>query len=293
MIGETSGGGARIVDRGYQHYQGTRLGSTHAFWVMTRAAMRRAMGIRRSGRAKIMPWLLMLGAFVPVVITLAIRVMTPAGSFTQSPLSYTSTLGSDTLFFILFAGLAAPDLVCADRRERVLALYFAAPITRLQYPLAQLLALVLLLLVMTLGPGLALFIGNTVLADSAAVYLRDHAGDLGHLALAAALMAAFYGALAMAVAAFTDRRAYASGAFLGLMLVSSVAGGIVGQGMRFAGHERFILLDLINLPVQTARWIFGEPLRLNLEGWAYLAASLALVAVGLALTAWRYLGGRE
>jgi len=97
----------------------------------------------------------------------------------------------------------------------------------------------------------------------------------------------------MAVAAFTDRRAYASGAFLGLMLVSSVAGGIVGQGMRFAGHERFILLDLINLPVQTARWIFGEPLRLNLEGWAYLAASLALVAVGLALTAWRYLGGRE
>ena len=105
MIGETSGG-ARIVDRGYQHYQGTRLGSTHALWVMTRAAMRRAMGIRRSGRAKIMPWLLMLGAFVPVVITLAIRVVHPVAHL----LHVHPGLGHPILYPGRRAGRARPGL---------------------------------------------------------------------------------------------------------------------------------------------------------------------------------------
>ena len=49
----------------------------------------------------------------------------------------------------------------------------------------------------------------------------------GHLAVAGSVLALYYGGLALAVAALTDRRAYAAGGYLGLLLVSSAASAIV------------------------------------------------------------------
>ena len=118
---------------------GKRLGLGHSEWVMLRAALLRGLGIRRNFRNKIMPWLLIAIAFLPAVVILGIQII--VGLQLTSP--YANIYPRIDALFILFAGLVAADLICADRRERVISLYFSAPITRLHYIAAQVIGLVL------------------------------------------------------------------------------------------------------------------------------------------------------
>jgi ABC-2 type transport system permease protein len=277
---------ARIFDRGYQHYDGIRLGLGHSEWVMLRAALQRGLGLRRNFRNKIMPWLLIAIGFLPPIVILGIQII--AGLALKSP--YARIYPRIDVVFILFAGLVAADLICADRRERVISLYFSAPITRLHYIAAQVIGLVLLILLLTLVPYLILFFGQALLAPAFATFVHDNASDLRSVLVGGTLIAFYYGALAMAVAAFTDRRAYATGGFLGLVLVSGIAGGILASPrLHFSGHEWYSLLDLLTMPINATRWLLNQPGELPLNGAAYLWGSLAVIVVSLALVGWRYL----
>jgi ABC-2 type transport system permease protein len=206
--------------------------------------------------------------------------------------------------YLLFAAVVGPDLVCPDRRERVLALYFAAPITRFHYVAARCLGVATLLLLLTLGPALVFFIGNALLSSSFAAYVGDHSHDLLQIVLSGLLLAAYFALLSLAVASFSDRRAYAAGAFLGLSLVASAAASIIAQNMSFSGHVQFALLDLVNLPIRTARWMLGHPPVVtvkdpsgyhveDLSGWACLGGSLVVMVASAGLLAWQYARIRE
>ncbi|HEX8917771.1 MAG TPA: hypothetical protein VF898_04675, partial [Chloroflexota bacterium] len=189
--------------------------------------------------------------------------------------------------------LAAPDVLCPDRREQVLSLYFVSPITRLHYVFAKLMGVILLLIVMSVGPLLLYFAGSALLANDTAGFLGSHGVDVGHLVLAGVVMSVYFAVVATTVAAFNDRRAFATGTYIGLMLVSGVAAGIIVEGMRFSGHNRFALLDLGELPVEVARWIFRQQLMAQLDGWVYGVACLVVVIAGLGLMTWQYGRGGE
>lgn len=279
---------ARIIDRGYQHYEGERLGLAHSEWVMFWAALKRGVGLRRSFRHKIMPWLLIGVAFLPPVVILGFQII--AGQAVPNP--YIRIYPRIVFVFVLFAGLVASDLLCADRRERVISLYFSAPITRLHYVASQVIGLVALLLLLTLVPYLVLFFGQALLAPEFGTFVSNNLSDLRNVLIVGVLLAFFFGTLAMAVAAFTDRRAYATGGFLGLVLVSSVAGGILSgsERLQFSGHEWFSLIDLLDLPIRVMAWLFGGmPRALLVDGANYLWGTLAVIVISLALVAWRYL----
>ena len=44
-----------VYDRGYQHYEGPRLGRKHAFRALTTYSMKRALGSKKSWTAKVVP----------------------------------------------------------------------------------------------------------------------------------------------------------------------------------------------------------------------------------------------
>ena len=67
---------------------------------------------------------------------------------------------------LLFAATAGPELLCPDRRQNVLALVFTRPVTRADYLLAKLAALLAVMGLIAILPLLVLFLGNTLLAFS-------------------------------------------------------------------------------------------------------------------------------
>jgi ABC-type transport system involved in multi-copper enzyme maturation permease subunit len=200
---------------------------------------------------------------------------------------------------MLFAAVVGPDLFCADRREHVLSLYFASPITRLQYAVARAAALAILLLTLTLLPMLQLFVGHALLATSAADYVRGNLPLLGHAVLAGVLEALLFASVASAVSSLSDRKVNAGGTFAGIMLVSLTVGDLIATNVKFTSHEKFILVDLMGVGMRTARWILGTtPWEgqsgalsqdvFAVSGWAYLGVSLLVTAVAAAILIVRY-----
>ena len=127
----TSGSLGAIYDRGYRPYDGTPRRTTRtATFALYRASIRRALGLRRSWRQKVLPWTLLAIVTVPAVINVGVGYLTrntPAEGFEF--ITYREYVGVSTAL-LLFVALTAPDVMCPDRRHRVLPLIFARPLRR-------------------------------------------------------------------------------------------------------------------------------------------------------------------
>src|ERR687894_3005908 len=100
-----------IFDRGYQHYDGPRLGPAHAIWALARYSMARALGIRRPWTAKIIPMLLYAAVAIPVLIAIGIRAFLPAFEF----LDYAAFFGAVFLLGGVFVAMIAPGMMLRDK----------------------------------------------------------------------------------------------------------------------------------------------------------------------------------
>ena len=110
----------------------------------------------------------------------------------------------------IFIAAQAPELVSRDLRSRVLPLYFCRPLRRDDYPLAKYLALTGALLVLIEVPLIILYVGNIASAKNTHgvwVQTRELIPGLGMGLVWAVLMAA----IALVLASFSGRRAYATG----------------------------------------------------------------------------------
>src|SRR5262245_60057759 len=121
-----------IFDRGYAHYDGPRLGQAHAIWALARYSMARALGLRRSWMAKIIPMLLYAAVAIPVAVSLGVRTFLPAADF----LGFAEFFGGIFLVEGVFVAMIAPEMMSSDRHDRLLPLYFSRPIGRYAYVLA-------------------------------------------------------------------------------------------------------------------------------------------------------------
>jgi ABC-2 type transport system permease protein len=197
-----------IYDRGYRHYEGPREGRGRRVRAIALAGVRRVLGLKRNWKTKVVPWGLLVLAFGPVLAFIGVRVLFAEAAdefFTYA--QYLRIVGG---LLLLFAATAGPELLCPDRRQNVLALIFTRPVTRSDYLLAKLAALLAVVGLIAIVPLVVLFLGNTLTADSAATYLREHLDDLGKILVAGTVLTVFYSVTALAAASLTDRRAVAT-----------------------------------------------------------------------------------
>ncbi len=187
VLPQAPGEGGRygeVFDRGYKHYDGPRLGRQHARRALVGYSVKRAMGIKKSWTAKVIPIFLYIAVLMPVIISLGIRAFLP----TAEVLAYYDYFGFIFLVEGVFAAMIAPELLCSDRQEKVLPLYFARSISRADYLIAKLTAAALLMLTMSLAPAAILWLGRQLLDDRPLRAMSDHIGDLGRLAVAGVLV---------------------------------------------------------------------------------------------------------
>lgn len=280
-----------IYDLGYRRYDGPRLGRWHAVSTLFWASLRAAFGMGRSGRAKIVPWGLVVFALIPALVAVAIIALVGEGI---SPFTYDNYLWQVQITFALFVAAQAPELVNGDMRHRVLALYFSHPLERLDYAAAKLGALVAALLLLALTPQLVLFVGNLLTSTDVVAGLRDQAGALPQIIGTSLLYAVTLSAIGIAIAAFTPRRAYATGAIIAFFLVTGAVSTILGEATRGSLSDWAPLIDPFALIDGTRDWLLGDSIDESpVSGSSvplpiYGGVLAAVVAIGLAVIALRY-----
>jgi ABC-2 type transport system permease protein len=231
-----------VYDRGYRAYEGERGGRAAARAALFRASVRRALGLRRPWRQKVAPFVLLALATVPAIVFVGVGYVTRDTPVTDFEfITYREYVGVSNILLV-FVALTAPDIVCPDRRQRVLPLLFARPLTGVDYVLAKVGAMFAILFAFSFLPQVVLFVGQMLVSDDGALrYLRDNAEVLWQVPIAVALLSIFYASIGVAIASLTSRRIIGGATIVGLFLVTSIfANALVGpQVEEESGDGRF------------------------------------------------------
>ncbi len=287
----TAASGA-VYDRGYRPYAGQRLGRSGARRALFRAGVRRALGLRRSWRQKVLPWLLLITVTIPAVVNVGIGYLTR-----DSPLegfeffSFRDYVGVSTAL-LLFVALTAPDLICPDRQYRMLSLVLSRPLTGIDYLVAKIGAIFTVVFAFGYIPQVVLFVGQMLVADGAIDFTRDNAGVLWQAPLSVAIVAFYLSVIGVTIASLTTRKVIAAAIFAGGMLVSTtVANVILGEAPR--DPSAWELLDLWTLPLKLRDIVFlgelsGDTALSGVAGGAAMAVAAYVAIVGACLVVlWR------
>lgn len=292
----SAGNGERygeVFDRGYAHYRGPRLGRRQAVLSLIGYSMKRAMGIRKSWTAKILPFLLYASVLIPVVVMIGIDAVVPDFGFT----SYTNYISWTFVVIGIFVGMSAPEMLCVDRKERTLPLYFSRAIARSDYVMAKVIAMTLLTMTMSLIPMVILWLGQQLSADSVWQAIRSNLDDLGRVLFIGTLIALFLGVLGLVVSSTTDRKGVAiTIIFIGFIVLTAITNGAMEllEGQEWARY--LILLSFSDLFLAVSDHLFNDASagelwmveEADLPLSVYVGYIVAVVVLGIVFLRWRY-----
>jgi len=271
---------ARIIDQGWRPYDGVRRGQWGAVRSLAWHSTLRALGLRRTFWAKALPIASVAIAYLPAAVFVGIAALVPEevrGEVDQLNPDYASYYGFITAAIVLFVAAVGPEVLCPDRRNGVLGLYLASPLTRDTYLAAKVLAVLPVLGLVTLGPPLLLLVGYT-LTDAGPDGIGGFLLVLLRVVASGVTVSAVYTALSLAAASFTDRRAVASGGIILFLFATHTA--IVALVEAADVDQRLYLLNLFVLPFELTTRIYGES---HDEAVPLTTASLAAAALAWVL----------
>lgn len=261
-----------------------------------KASMRRALGLRRSWRQKIAPFVLLGVVTIPAIVNVGIGYVTRDNLGDRFEIiTYREYVGVSSAL-LLFVALVSPDVMCPDRRQRVLPLMFARPLMGQDYVAAKVGAIASILFAFSFVPQVVLFVGNMLVSDSALDYFTGHLDILWKVPSAVVLLAVYYAVIGVALSSLTDRRIVAGASIIGLFLVTSISSGvIVGDNFEREGGSLAALINILALPLYLRDLIFlgnidpDSPLTRVDQGGLFAVVTFAVVlCVGLAVLLRRY-----
>ena len=287
-----------VYDRGYRPYDGHRGRRGAALVALYKASIRRALGLRRSWRQKVAPFVLLAVVTIPAIVNVGIAYVTRNRLFDAGRveiITYRDYVGVSAAL-LLFIALTAPDVMCPDRRQHVLPLLFARPMTGVDYVAAKLAAIASIVFAFSFLPQVVLFVGNMFVSNSALNYFTGHLDVLWKVPIAAFLLAIYYAVVGVAISSLSDRRIVAGASIIGLFLISSIAShAIVGENFRYSGGSPGALVNVLALPLQLRDLVFLGHIdpESPLNGVAYggllaVIVYVAVLLVGIAVLLRRY-----
>lgn len=259
-----------VFDLGYQRYEGPREGRMRARQALWLNGVRTAIGLGRGWQSKVLPGLLFLAVIAPAVL---FSVGASAADPGEELPTYADYYWIVNIVVLLFSATTAPEMLCPDRRDRVLDLYLVRPLTTTDYVIGRWFAFFSIMLALVYAGQIVLFIGLTLAADEPLEYLRDQWLDIPRLLAVGAAIAAFATSIPLAISTFTIRRTYAAAIVIALFLTSSfVAGaltfceetedqfGTVQECDRVTGDAAkwFALLSFPDVPMHISYLVFDE-----------------------------------
>jgi ABC-2 type transport system permease protein len=283
-----------IHDIGYQRYDGRRLGRAYARTSLFTHGVRSAFGLGRSAKAKAFPWIVVGLLFVIAAVLAAIRAQSG-----QVLLEYRQFPYAMWVFSILFCAVVAPELVSRDLRGGVLPLYFSRPLTRWDYALSKLAALMASVFALLAGPMLLMYIGGVFSVSGGSAIWHETLHFLSGLAVAG-VNAVLFASIALLIASLAGRRAVAAALIVAFFLITQpVFGVLMGVAYSRANGEELTGANLtitqvapmvspMGLADGIGQWWFDDSPNVGPYGALYLAVGAGLVAIAVLLLLVRY-----
>jgi ABC-2 type transport system permease protein len=289
-----------VFDIGYQRYSGAREGRARARRAVFKDGVRAALGLGRPARAKVLPWAFIglltgIALIMALIIGAAERLGGPGASEQMDLPSHSDYYGIIAIILWVMVAVVAPELLCRDRREGTINLYFVRPLTGTDYVTSRWLAFMIVTLAAIWFPQFILLLGLSMGDPAPVQYLGKHWLDIPRFLLAGVVMAAYVTTLAMLTASFTTRRAYASVFLVGLFAISTPF--TVGLAAEIDGPlgQWISMFSITGIPVHVNDIIFGEVSEFTEDAPAGKLPKLLLVGWYLAWTIipgavlwWRY-----
>ncbi len=242
-------GAAQIFDQGYRRYDGPRSGVGGSIRTLVTHSVRDALGLGRLTRHKVFPFGTIIAAFLPAIAFIGVAALVPEDLDDFLP-TYAEYYGFVIAAIFLFAGFVAPELLCKDRRTGLLGVYLASPLNRPLYLVGKAIAVLLLMLLVTLGPPLLMLIAYSLESRGPAGF-GEWIITLFHVVLSSLTMGSLFAAVALGVASVTDRTAVATATVLALFPGSAIVSDILVQEADLSGWYR-----LFNLPGLARELVF-------------------------------------
>lgn len=287
-----------VFDIGYRSYTGAREGRKRSRLAIYKDGIRIALGFGRGPRAKVLPWffifiLSFIGLVMAMIAGAASRLAGP-DAVAQLP-SHGDYYGIAAIILFIFAAVVAPELLCSDRREGTINLYLVRPVTGGDYVAARWAAFFSVMLAAAWLPQIILFLGLSGGAPVPMDYVREHWLDIPKLLASGIVMAVYATTIAMLVAAFTLRRAYASVFLVGLFVVTTPFTLGLSQEIDGPVGQWISMFNLASIPLYVVDLIFGSPSEFTEDLPAVTLPAATLVMWYLAWTLipgailwWRY-----
>lgn len=287
-----------VFDRGYAHYDGPRRGRRGAITSLIGYSMKRAMGIRKSWTAKVMPFILYVAATIPLIVIIGfLAIMRSLDALNDSGdiFGYTDYFTAIFTILGLFVAICAPEMICVDRHERTLPLYFSRAINRSDYVFAKIVAMTLLAMTLTALPGALLWLGRQLTEDQARQAMVDNAGDLGKVLVLGALTSLMYGTIGLMISSFTNRKGVAIAIILiGFLVLAGVAHGLSAALDAYEWSRWLLLLDATVVVTALSGHFFNDVTgNAFIDRLAISQTEAILIMLGISLVAalilrWRY-----
>lgn len=279
----------QIHDLGYRSYDGPRAGVPWAVRSLATHSVRRALGLKRAGKHKIVPVVTILLAFFPAILLVGLAALLPVIDSTDL-ISYSEYYVFISFAVFLFAAAAAPGVLTTDRTSGMLAMYLASPLNRSSYVVAKAIAIFLVMLLVTVAPIIFLVIAHTLVGEGPGG-VTDFIELFVRALLAGTLVATVFTGIGMFISSIPKRWGIASVSIVGAMLVPGIVAGVLTET---ADAPNWVsLLDPGSVLAKSWEHIFGDPTnnRLaidELSGTAIVLTAVAYAVVFLGATWWRY-----
>lgn len=223
---------AEVREKGYHHWEGQLQDKSRAFWPITRT------GIKLAFQRKRFKFLFAV-SFMPA-ITFAVGVyiserledfkfMAQGAERTLqvNPGFFRTYLSLDFIFFmiLLLMALGGAGLIADDFRHKAIQLYFARPLTRLDYLLGKAGVVMFFVGLLTLVPALILFLLKLLFSGSFKFFLDYPWVPLSIIIYSAFLMV-FFTCYVLLASSVSKNRNYVIALIFAVYYLSEIARGI-------------------------------------------------------------------
>lgn len=286
----TPEGRSVIHDLGYRPYTGERMPPATIARALAVTGFRNAFGLGRSGRSKILPFVLLALNLLPVLIIGGVAAF---ASLDELPIGYAEYASTTQVLLGIFVASQAPVLFSRDLRHGTISLYLARPLRSSAYAIARWTSLLAATLVFLVLPIVLLY-GVALLIELDA---SDQTRDAGKALGLAVLLALSLTGIAGLIASWSTRRGFAVVATIALLVIANgVVTVIQGISTEEGGNTQVGEIAGLFSPYSLYRGLMGAwtgadtltpPSSTGME-LAYVAVLVGISAACLAALVARY-----